>query len=155
MQEHLQTLLVGYLANAKHELNDNSVNKLNAGLLQNYLGLIVEAVPITELTDKNLIKHALHCLDGDYSTEETILHIFLLYIFKLSYFGSNHPLERGIIKQKIAGILPIFKNAHQQQLIRTELFERNIDALLHIMENTPEQTEILEALKVEYEKFQD
>ena len=153
MEKHLDALLVGYLANAKDLLSEEQINAIYPGKLNTFLQLILETVPITELTDKNLIQHTLHDLGNELSVEETILHIFLLYMFKLVFFGGNHPLERGIIKQHINGMLPSFKLAFDKKLIQQESFERNVDALLHIAESTVEHLEIIEALKIEYYRY--
>lgn len=145
-------LLVGYLANAKQYYEDAQCQELASGHLRSFLALATEAISLEDLTDKIFIRHALDKLLSKQGVEETLLHIFLLHSYKLS-INSSHPLERGIIKQKIDAIIPRFKQAFDKDLIPEELFQRNIDALLHIAEGTSELPALHKALSAEYQKF--
>ena len=154
-QQQLQVLLTGYLSIAKSEISDDAIVKIQAGLLQQYLGLVTEVVPLNHLVDKPLIQHALHLLVKGYTVEETIMQVFTLHVFKLTEEGSGHPLERGIIKQNITSLLPIFDNAKQKKLIRAELFDKNANALLSIAEQSAEMNDIMAALQEEYSRRSD
>ncbi len=149
-QQQLHVLLTGYLSIAKSEMSDDTLAKIQPELLQKYLGLVSAAIPLNHLIDKPLIQHALHSLVDGSSVEETIMHVFMLHIFKLTQDGSGHPLERGIIKQNIMSLLPIFENAKDKKLIRDDSFSKNADALLHIAEQTTDMNDIMTALQKEY-----
>jgi hypothetical protein len=153
MKDYLEKLITGYLANAREYLTEDNIAEFYPGRLDSYLRLSVEAIPVEHLADINLIRHAIHKLD-EYSTpEETMLHTFLLYMHKLCIESSKHPLEQGIIKQKVHTTLPHFKRYFDQGLIPRNDFERNVDALMHMAEQTAELTEILSALNQEYTKY--
>jgi len=152
MHPKLDTLLLGYLANAKEYYSEEQCEQLAKGPLQQFLILALEAISLEDMIDRNMIRHSLDQLLSDNSLEEAVLHAFLLHSYKLSAV-SSHPLERGVIKQKVDGIIPIFKRAYDKGLIRKEIFERNVDALLHIADNTGELPAIHEALQKEYLKY--
>lgn len=152
---HLKSLLTGYLAVAKSELDDEDFNALQADRLPKYIGLVHEAVPIEALLDKSLVKHAIHSLAADNSVEETIMFTFMLSIYKLTSEGSGHPLEMGIIRQKINGILPVFERAKESGLIREELFSSNADLLLSVADQSEEMQAALQMLAAGYNKYLD
>lgn len=120
--------------------------------LQQFLNLALECIRLEHLADKTLALHSIEQLQ-QHSIEQSLMHVFLLSSFLLAKDASPHPLEQGIIKQKINGILPIFENAARKGLIDAGSYNKNADALLHISENTPEKDAILQALFQEYARL--
>jgi hypothetical protein len=151
----LNSLLAGYLAVAKSELTDEAFANIQPELLANYISLVHEAVPIESLLDKSLVKQAIHSLAANNSVEETLMFSFMLHIYKLYSEGSGHPLETGIIRQQINGILPVFENAKNKSLIRAELFSSNAQLLGSIADRTAELPAALETLAAGYRKYAD
>jgi hypothetical protein len=149
-KQQLQQIAIAMVTLAKSELNDEQFNLLPIPLLQPFVVLMAEAVPVNHLTDSVLLRHAIHQLIAGSSMEQTVMHVFTLSIFRMTSEGSNHPLERGIIRQKIIGILPVFENALNQGLINIDIYDRNADALAHIAEGSDEIPDILAALSAEY-----
>lgn len=149
MQQQLKALLISYLATAKAMLSDEDFDNFDITQLQSFCALITECLNIEHLLDQTLAKHGIEQLKNN-SLEEAVMHVFLLAIYRLSVEGTNHPLERGIIRQKIIGILPIFEKAVNNGLISTTIYDRNADALMHIADNTDEIGAIHEALAKEY-----
>lgn len=147
----LNTLLKYYLATAKSELSTEDFSKLDIKELMRFLQLLSSYIPSEHLTDSNLIKHSIEQLNNQ-SVEAAVLHIFLLSMYKMS-IDSDHPLEHGVIKQKIIHALPAFEKAMQTKLIHKDMYDRNIDALLHMSENTPELDAIHQALAIEYQRL--
>lgn len=152
-KQQLQHIAIAMISLAKAELEEQTFSQLPIPAVQQFVLLIAESVPVNHLTDSTLLRHAVHQLAAGNRVEEVVMHVFTLSIFRMSSEGSNHPLERGIIKQKIIGILPIFENAVNQGLIQAECYDRNADALLHIAENSTEVPDILEALSNEYHRL--
>lgn len=153
--QHLKSLLIAYIAVAKSELDEQAFDRLQGGQLPKYITLAQEAVPFEMLLDKNLVKHAVHSLASDNSVEETIMFSFMLSIYKLTTGGSGHPLEMGIIRQKITGILPVFEKARDKGLIRKELFSSNATLLLSIAEQSEDMQNALSMLAAGYDKYSD
>lgn len=151
-QDHLDILLTGYIAIARAEFDSEEMGGLSTDKIRNHIIFSMEFLNAEDLLDKTLIRHGLHQL-AENSVEEAVIHTFILHIYKLVMNGSDHPLERGIIKQKVEAVIPRFVQAHQQGKIRQEVLDKNIDALLHIIDYTDERTAILEALGNEYQKF--
>ena len=81
-----------------------------------------EMVTIEVLADKSIMRHAIHSMAAENSVEETLMYTFMLHIFQLTHNSSRHPLEMGIIRQKIIGLLPIFAKARDKNLIRADVF---------------------------------
>lgn len=146
----LQNVAIAMISLAKSELSDEQFQQLSIPSIQHFVALLSEAIPINHLSDTLLLRHGIDQLSQDHSVEEALMHVFTLSIFRLSSEGSNHPLERGIIRQKIIGLLPICEKAMQQGLIRTEIYDKNADALAHIADSTGDVPELLEALSHEY-----
>ena len=151
----LQSLLIAYVATAKSELSTLDFQKIELNRLRNHLILLLECVPLSVLLNKVMIRHSLQQHIKGASSEENIMHSFVLYIFQLIQTGSNHPLERGIIRQKIQGILPVFAAASQRGLMVMETFEKNADALLQLADNRVENPALLAALAEEYNRYAD
>jgi len=151
--QQLQRIAITLIALAKSELSDEQFERLPIAHVQTFVQMFSEAVPFEHLGDITLLRHTNQQLIAGNSIEETLMHVFTLSIFRLCNEGSNHPLERGIIRQKIIGILPRFEHAYQLQKIRPEIYDRNADALAHIADDTPEVQSILTALSAEYSRF--
>lgn len=156
MNDHsfLTQLSVTTIALAKQHYTDAQFNQLDIPTLQKTMTLISECVPVEYCVDPTLLHHITDCLIHHYSAEETVMHSFLLYIYRLSAEGTQHPLERGVIKQKIHGILPIFETGVNQGLIRADIYDKNADALISIAEGEADMFEILDALAKEYSRLQ-
>lgn len=150
---HLKSLLVAYLAVAKSELDEQGFSRLQEGQLPRYIALVQEVLPFDMLSDKSIIKHAVCSLAGDDSVEETIMFSFMLSIYKLTTGGSGHPLEMGIIRQKINGILPAFATARDNSLIREDLFVSNEALLLSIADQSKDMQNSLSILASAYKKY--
>lgn len=153
-QAHLKSLLVGYLAVAKSELNDEQFASVQTSLPQ-YIGLVHEAMSLEALLDKSLVKQAVHSLAEGNSVEETIMYSFMLYVFTLADKSTGHPLEMGIIRQKIVGILPIFEKAKERGVIRDAVFESNESLLMSIADKTDDMPEALGLLRAGYSKYSE
>lgn len=149
-KQQLQHVAIAMISMAKAELEEHEFSKLPIPAVQEFVLLIAESIPVNHLTDSTLLRHAVHQLVAGNSVQEVVMHVFTLSIFRMTSEGSNHPLERGIIKQKIIGILPIFENAVNRGFINTELYDRNADALAHIADSSEEVPDILAALSAEY-----
>ena len=152
-EKTLKPLLINYIGIAKAELSDDAFNKLAIPQLQRYVFLLAECVPVEYLVDKALIRHGIHGLVQGWSIEQTVMHVFLLYVYKLYDRSSRHPLEKGVIRQQILGVLPIFEAATQNGLMALEAYDRNADALAHIADDTDELPALFEALGAEYERY--
>lgn len=150
----LQNMAIAAISLAKTHYSDQQFALLDIPRLQQTLRLVSECVPYNYATDPLLLHHISDCLINGYSNEETIMHVFLLYIYRLVDEGSQHPLERGIIKQKINGILPIFETGFNQGVIRAELYDKNADALAAIADNSADVPELISALGTEYRRLQ-
>lgn len=153
-QKTLTPLLISSIGIAKAELADDEFNKLDIPALQRYTFLLAECVPVEYLIDKNLVRHGIRGLISGWPVEQTVMHVFLLYIYRLSERSSEHPLEKGVIRQQILGVLPIFESATEKGLIALDAYDRNADALAHVADDTPEVPEIFNALAVEYSKHE-
>lgn len=149
-QQHLHALLTAYLSFAYDFLGKDKAVKLDIATYQHLLILMAECIEVSHLADKTLALHAIEKLEEKHTPESASMHCFMLYIARLCEESSKHPLEEGVIKQRIINIFPIFERAYQQQLIPQDDFLRNADALTHIAEKTNEAPAILEAINQEY-----
>ncbi|HEY9034277.1 MAG TPA: hypothetical protein VIN71_10095 [Pseudomonadales bacterium] len=149
----LKKLAIAAIGLARSRYDETQFNHLDIGGLQQTLKLVSECVPLPYSADPLLLLHTVDCLLKQYNTEETVMHIFLLYIYRLVSEGSRHPLERGIVRQKIMGILPIFEQAQLNGLIRPAVYDRNADALAHIADDDNEVPALIDALAEEYRRL--
>ena len=149
-QQKLQQILIAYIGLAKSELSDDDFNKIDIPQLQRFLSVLAEALPLEYLLDTILIRHGLDVLVQGHKPEQAVMQVFVLYIYRKVSEGSNHPLEVGIIRQQILGILPMFETALNNGVITTECYDKNADALAHIADSTEEVHAIIEALSREY-----
>lgn len=149
----LNNLAIAVIGIAKKHYSEAQFQQLNIPALQKSLQLITECVPMEYCVDPLLLHHIADNHIQQHSSEETVMHSFLLYIYRLVSEGSQHPLERGIIKQKINGILPIFETGFNQGVIRADIYDKNADALAAIADNSADVPELLEALGAEYRRL--
>lgn len=149
-QQKLQQILIAYIALAKSELDDDTFKQLDIPQLQRFVSMQAEAMALEYLVDPILIRHGLEKLTAGKSAEEAVMHCFVLYIYRKVSEGNNHPLEVGIIRQQILGILPVFETALNNGHITTDSYDRNADALAHVADSTGDVPEIIEALSTEY-----
>lgn len=148
----LQQLLVGYLVTAKTELDDAGYEKVKA-LLPGYIAVANEMVTIEVLADRSLLRHAIHALAAGQCIEETLMYTFMLYIYRLAKNSTGHPLEMGIIRQKIIGLLPVFAKVRDKGMIRPEIYDTNEALMMSIADKTDEMAEALDTLAAGYAKF--
>lgn len=148
--ESLNTLLKYYVAAAKPELDTTQAFDIHKLML--FLQLAGSYIPAQHLTDHKIIKYSIEKL-VNHSVEAAVFHIFLLSVYKLS-IDSEHPLERGVIKQKVLHAIPAFEKAMQAQLITKEMYNKNIDALITMAESSSELTALHQALTSEYERVE-
>ena len=151
---HLQRLLVGYLVAAKTELNDAQYEKVKA-LLPGYIAVANEMVTIEVLTDKSILRHAIHSMAADNSVEETLMYTFMLHIYQLTHNSTKHPLEMGIIRQKIIALLPIFAKAKNKGFIREDVFDSNEALMMSIADKTEDMPQALDMLATGYSRYAD
>jgi hypothetical protein len=150
---HLQRLLVGYLVTAKTELDTDAYERIQAALLPRYVITANDMVTIDVLLDKSLVKQAIHALAAGNSVEETLMYTFMLHIYLLTHNSTRHPLEMGIIRQKIIGLLPVFADASNKGLIRAEIFASNEALIMSIADKTDNMAEALAMLATGYAKY--
>jgi hypothetical protein len=149
---HLQRLLVGYLVAAKTELTDQQYEHVKS-LLPGYIAVANEMVTIEVLADKSIMRHAIHSMAAENSVEETLMYTFMLHIFQLTHNSTRHPLEMGIIRQKIIGLLPIFAKARDKNLIRADVFSSNESLMMSIADKTDDMPEALAMLEAGYKRY--
>lgn len=148
----LQRLLVGYLVAAKTELDDAQYEKVKA-LLPGYIAVANEMVTIEVLADRSIMRHAIHSMAADNSVEETLMYTFMLHIYQLTHRSTKHPLEMGIIRQKIIGLLPIFAKARDKGLIREDVFSSNEALMMSIADKTDDMPQALDMLATGYNRY--
>ena len=148
----LQRLLVGYLVTAKTELDDAGYEKVK-DLLPGYIAVANEMVTIEVLADRSLLRHAIHAMAADHSVEETLMYTFMLHIYSLTHNSSKHPLEMGIIRQKIIALMPVFAKARDKGLIREAVFSSNEALMMSIANKTDDMAEALDTLAAGYQKY--
>ncbi len=148
----LQRLLVGYLVSAKTTLDDTTYQKVYS-LLPGYLAVANEMVNIGELANPALMRHAIACLADGNSVEETLMFTFMLDIYRLTSSGSGHPLETGIIRQRIIGLLPVFAKARDNGFIRQDLYSTNEALMLSIADKSEDMADALSILAAGYTRY--
>jgi hypothetical protein len=149
---HLQQLLIGYLVAAKTQLDEATFNTVSQQL-PHYLSAANNMVTIDVLVDRSIMQQAIHSLVAGNSIEETLMYTFMLHIYLLTNNSTRHPLEMGIIRQKIIGLLPIFSRARDQQLMRDDVFLSNEALLMSIADKTEEMPEALNVLAAGYQRY--
>lgn len=150
---HLNSLLLTYISIATEKLGEAKTSQLDISQYQRLMVLLAECIEVEHLMDKVIAHHAIRQLEEGKSPEQAVMHCFVLYIYRLCELSSKHPLEEGIIKQKVINILPVFELALNQGKVQLEAYDRNADALAHIADKTPEVLSILQALATEYQRL--
>lgn len=153
-QSLFNQIAISVISIAKSAYSDEQFQQLDIAQLQQTIPLLVECVPLEQLNSPVFLQHIADSLIHHHSVEETVMHGFMLSVYRLVDEGSEHPLERGIIKQKINGVLPIFEEACLKGLIRPDIYNKNADALVAIADNAADKREIIAALREEYERLQ-
>lgn len=148
----LQRLLVGYLVTAKTELDAAHYEAVKEHL-PGYLAVANEMVTIEVLADRSLLRHAIHAMAAGNSVEETLMYTFMLHIYCLTRNSTRHPLEMGIIRQKIVGLLPVFAKARDKGLIRGSVYDTNEALMMSIADKTDDMNEALETLAAGYARY--
>lgn len=148
----LQRLLVGYLITAKTELDDAGYEQVKA-ILPGYIAVANEMVTIDVLADRSLLRQAIHAMAAGHNVEETLMYTFALYIYTLTHKSTGHPLEMGIIRQKIIGLLSVFAKARDKGLIRADVYNSNEALVMSIADKTDDMVDALNTLAAGYEKY--
>jgi len=148
----LQQLLVGYLVAAKTSLDDAQYETVKT-LLPAYIALANEMVTLDVLVDKSIMRQAIHAMAAGNGVEETLMYTFMLHIYLLLNKGTRHPLEMGIIRQQIIGLLPVFNRAREKQLIREDIFLSNESLLMSIADKTDDMEEAISILSSGYQRY--
>lgn len=149
---HLQRLLVGYLVAAKTELDDAQYEQVKA-LLPGYLAVANEMATIEVLAEKSIMRNAVHSLAAGNSVEETLMFTFMLDIYRLIRSGTRHPLEMGIVRQRIIGLLPVFAKARDKGLIRDDVYSSNEALMMSIADKTDDMPHALDMLASGYARY--
>lgn len=118
-----------------------------------FLGQANNMVSLEVLVDPAIVRQAIQSLGAGNNVEETLMFTFMLYIARLLQKSSGHPLEVGIIRQKIIGMVPMFEQAAQKQLIREEMYSSNAAMLMAIADKTEDAESALQTLLAGYERF--
>ena len=98
---HFHTLAINYIATAKSFFPENMLVTADLSRLQSLLPLLAESIPFTILTEQEMALQTIKAICEDQSNECILMSNFLFSIFRLHSLSSQHPLERGILKQKI------------------------------------------------------
>ncbi|MCB1615872.1 MAG: hypothetical protein KDI30_07640 [Pseudomonadales bacterium] len=150
-EKHLQMLLIAYLAIAKDILNEQELLCLQDEVVQQYILLANEVIAIESLMDRKLVRKALQLLVRGLPVEEIIFQIFSLHIYRLCLLGSQHPLERGIIRQQIIGYLPLFESAVEKKLFGEDVYRSRAESLMAIADKTAAMDQAMAKLALEYD----
>lgn len=134
MSEHTQALLLAHIAMARSLTDSDDAVKQLLPKLQLYIVLVLEAVPATELTDQIMVRQSVSFLQAGQTVEACVMKSFALYIYKMMDKGSGHPLEKGILRQQIVGVMGAFDKAHAKNLIDTQTYEEFEAMLVAIAE---------------------
>lgn len=146
-------LLIAYLAIGRSRYSDEQLEHLHKSILPQYLRLASEAIPLATLADRSLINQALDSLIAGNSVEETVMFSFMLYIYTLVKSGKIHPLELGVIRQKVNSLIPVFTKGVTQECIRRDIFEANLALLQAICEQTEDAIDAINVLAQGYAKY--
>jgi hypothetical protein len=146
----LNNLLLTYVSIAAEMLGEEKAQQLNIGQYQRLMVLLAECIELEHLMDKVIARHAIEQLESYQKPEQAVMHCFVLYIYRLCALSSKHPLEEGIIKQKIINILPMFEQALNKGAIECDIYDKNADALACIADQSSELEPLINALANEY-----
>ncbi len=152
-QQAFKSLAVALLATAKDTLDEDGFNTIDIKKLTNAIPLFAESVPFEHLMQKPFLLHIVHGLKDDWTQQQLLMHVFLLSIFRRYDEGSKHPLEKGVLRQKILSLLPLFEKAMQEGCIPVEDYDKNADALAHFADESAEIQALSEALRAELHRY--
>lgn len=148
----LNKLAQAYAHQAATELSQQQA-EICIPQLPSFLSQANNMVSLEVLIDPAIVRQAVHSLGAGNNIEETLMFTFMLYIASLLQKTSGHPLEVGIIRQKIIGMVPMFAQAAEKQLIRADMFESNAAMLMAIADKTEDAESALQTLLAGYERF--
>ncbi len=149
----LNSLLLTYISVAAELLGEEKAKQLDINQYQRLMVLLAECIEVDHLMDKIMARHAIEQLNHSGKPEQAVMHCFVLYIYRLCELSSKHPLEEGIIKQKVINILPMFEKACNQGAINLEEYDKNADALANIADKTADVPALLQVLALEYQRL--
>jgi hypothetical protein len=145
-------LAIAILGKAKATLPDAEFNQIDIASIQPLIPVLSESIAIDHLLDPLMLQHIIEGLVKKETPETILVRLFTLSIFKYYAEGSQHPLEKGIIRQKVMSILPYFEKAANQGKIPLDIYDKNADALAHFADDTDAINALLIALKKELER---
>lgn len=151
-KEQLQQVLAAFLTLAEQQGETAALEPIQADLVK-FVSLAVAVLPLDTLLDQAIIAQALESLLADNSVEETLMFSFMLSVYSKLKSGKRQPLEVGMIKQKIHGVLPAFEQGMQKGLIDAEVFNSNKALLLSIADYTENYDEAMAILAAGYAKY--
>lgn len=152
-EAQLNSLLLSYVSIAAQMLGEEKAKALNIHQYQRLMVLLAECIDANHLIDTIIARHAIEQLEANNTPEQAAMHCFVLYIYRLCALSSQHPLEEGIIKQRIINILPMFEHAMNQGAIELSVYDKNADALAIIANQTSDMPVLLQALTEEYQRL--
>lgn len=148
----LNKLAVAYAHRASTDLSPEQA-EIVIPTLPVFLGQANNMVSLDVLVDPAIVGQAVQSLGAGNSVEETLMFTFMLYVARLLRQSSGHPLEVGIIRQKIIGIVPMFEQAAANGLIRDEIYQSNASLMMAIADKTEDAESALHTLLAGYERF--
>lgn len=148
----LNKLAVAYAHRASTDLTAEQA-ELAIPKLPVFLAQANNMVSLEVLVDPAIVGQAVQSLGAGNSIEETLMFTFMLYVARLLKQSSGHPLEVGIIRQKIIGIVPMFEQAASNELIRDEIYQSNASLMMAIADKTEDAENALQTLLAGYERF--
>ena len=148
-----QKIAVATLATAKKDCSDAEFSRISIEQLKGIIPLLAESIPFEHLLDMRMIKHLIDGLVNQASNESILMHLFVLSIHKYYREGSQHPLEKGVIRQKILSLLPRFEKYAQTGKIPLSAYDKNADALAHFADDTDEINTLINVLQKELTRF--
>lgn len=151
-KQQLQQVLAAFLTLAETNCEVEQLKPLQAKLVK-FVSLAVAVMPLDTLLDQAIIAQALESLQADNSVEETLMFSFMLSVYSKLKSGKRQPLEVGMIKQKIHGVLPAFEQGMSKGLINAEVFNSNKALLLSIADYTEDYNEAMAILAAGYAKY--
>ncbi|MCY4044640.1 MAG: hypothetical protein OXE99_06140 [Cellvibrionales bacterium] len=152
LAKQFNQLAIAIIGKAKTSLPDSEFEQIAIKRIPPLVPLLAESIAIEHLLDPLMLQHTIEGLVKHESQETLLMRLFTLSIFKYYSEGSQHPLEKGIIRQKILSILPYFEKAANQGKIPLAVYDKNADALAHFADDTDTVNALLIALKKELER---
>ena len=150
--KQFKQLAIAIIGKAKATLPAAEFDQIDIATIQPLMPLLSESIAIEHLLDPLIMQHIIEGLVKKETPETILIRIFTLSIFKYYSEGSQHPLEKGIIRQKVLSILPYLEKAANQGKIPFVIYDKNADALAHFADDTDAINALLIALKQELER---